>query len=74
MASLSVSPATILPTCGSGWVTFSCTGDFSDQVMAYQKLDQAKLALMANKKVYVVVDDSKKHSGYCFATRLDVLK
>lgn len=72
MALLSVNPKTRLPTCASGWVTFSCTGDFNEVVMGYQKLDQAKLALATGKSVYVLVDDSKKHNGYCFARRIDV--
>ena len=72
MALLSVNPKTTLPTCASGWVTFSCTGDFNEVVMGYQKLDQAKLALARGTNVDVLVDDSKKHNGYCFARRIDV--
>lgn len=72
MAALSVNaPSSV--SCKTTWVTFSCTGDFSDIVLAYQKLDQAKLALTTNRSVSVTVDDSKKHSGYCFASRIDVL-
>jgi hypothetical protein len=74
MALLSVDPATVLPLCGANWVTFSCTGDFTDQVRAYRMLDQAQLALAANKQVSVVITDTSLHNGYCFATRIDVVK
>ena len=74
MAMLSVDPASILPLCAASWVTFSCSGDFTDQVRAYHMLDQAQLALAANKKVLVRFTDTSLHNGYCFANRIDVLK
>jgi len=74
MARLSVDPQDALPACGSGWVTFSCTGDFTDQVTAYRALDQAQLALATDKQVVVVVDDSRRHNGYCFSLRIDILR
>lgn len=74
MAKLSISPQAILPECGPGWVTFSCSGDFADPVRAYRMVDQAQLALAAGKKVNVYFQDDKKHNGYCFANRFDVLR
>lgn len=74
MAQLSVNPKAALPACGGGWVTFSCTGDFTDRVSAYRSIDQAQLAVAANKNVLVVIDDSRRHNGYCFATRIDVMR
>jgi hypothetical protein len=75
MAKLSVNPATKLPTCNGWFVTFSCTGDFAtNTVQAYRLLDQAQLALAANKTVNVFFQDDKKHNGYCFANRIDVIK
>jgi hypothetical protein len=70
-------PATTWPTaCGtSPWVTLSCTGTFAiNAVQAYRALDQAQLALAANKRVDVYFTDSKKHNGHCFASRIDVIK
>jgi hypothetical protein len=73
MAALSISPSDILPGCGRTWVTFSCTGTFATNVMqAYHLLDQAQLALAANKQVSVYFRDDQKHNGYCFANRIDV--
>ncbi len=72
MAALSVDPNTLLATCASNWVTFSCTGDHTDTVRGYRLLDQAQLALAMNKRVLVTFSDTKTHNGYCMATRLDV--
>ncbi len=74
MALLSVDPQAALPSCGAGWVTFSCTGDFASAVNGFRMVDQAQLALATDKTVMVVVDDSRKHNGYCFAQRIDVIK
>jgi hypothetical protein len=35
---------------------------------------QAQLALATNKSVMIVVDDSRRHNGYCFASRIDVIR
>ncbi len=74
MAELSISPQTKLATCGTKFVTFSCTGTFTDAVRAYRMLDQAQLALVTTKTVSVTINDAKKHNGYCFAQRIDVIK
>ncbi|WP_200238525.1 hypothetical protein [Lamprobacter modestohalophilus] len=74
MAQLSVDPQAALPACGGRWVTFSCTGDFTDQVSAYRSMDQAQLALATDKNVMVIIDDTRRHNGFCFATRIDVMR
>ncbi len=74
MAELSISPQTKLATCGTKFVTFSCTGTFTDAVRAYRMLDQAQLALVTTKTVSVTINDANKHNGYCFAQRIDVLQ
>ena len=72
MAFLSVSPTSTLPGCGANWVSFSCTGDFTDTVRAYRMLDQAQLALATQKNAGFSIDDTKLHNGYCFANRIDI--
>jgi hypothetical protein len=74
MAQLTADPKAALPACGGGWVTFSCTGDFTDPVSAYRSVDQAQLALATNKDVLLVIDDSRRHNGYCFGVRIDVVR
>jgi hypothetical protein len=72
MALLYDNPATFLPTCSGGWVTFSCSGDFTDRVRAYRMADQAQLAVATGNKICLTIQDDKKHNGYCFANRIDV--
>jgi hypothetical protein len=74
MALLSVNPQTVLSGCGSGWVTFSCSGHFTNSVRAYRMLDAAELALATGKNVTVYFQDDKMHNGYCFANRIDVIR
>ena len=74
MALLADSPGRQLPGCPASWVTFSCSGDFTDPVRAYRMLDQAQLALATDKPVLVQVTDSQKHDGFCFASRIDVIR
>jgi hypothetical protein len=74
MAALSVNPQTVLAGCSPWWVTFSCSGDFTDPVRAYRMLDQTQLALATGKMVSVWFQDDKKHNGYCFADRIDIVR
>ncbi len=75
MAALNVDPKAKLAKCGATWVSFDCRGKFAtDPLLAYRLLDQAQLALAANKSVRVTVDDARIVNGICFARRLDVVK
>ena len=73
MAALSVDPAMMLADCLGGWVSFSCSGDFTDSTRAYRMLDQAQLAFATGKNVMVTFEDNRMHNGYCFAQRIDIL-
>lgn len=76
LAVLGAALSTAVPpvNCPSNRVTFSCNGTYTSKDLAFYMLDQAQLALSLNKKVYVVVDDTKKLNGTCFASRIEVLK
>lgn len=75
MAAFSVWPNTVLGSCPGAWLTFSCTGDFAPtSVQAYRMLDQAQLALAANKKVLVFFRDDMKHNGYCYAYEMRLIR
>ena len=74
MALLETQPATIGLDCKDGWVTFSCTGDFADRSAASRNFDSAQLAMLTETEVYVVIDDSQKHNGRCFASRVAMIK
>jgi hypothetical protein len=74
MAYLSVSPQESGLNCPAGrWVTMSCSGDLTSKSNAMRLFDSAQLAFVTNKTVSVTVDDAKKHNGWCFAARIDVL-
>ena len=65
--------------CGSNWVTFSCSGNASQEAFtnrddAYRKFDSALMAFALDKRVSVTVTDEMKQNGHCFAKRVDVLK
>ena len=76
MAALAVAVNTAVPAvnCPGNFVSFSCNGTYVSKDLAFYMLDQAQLALSLNKRVFVTVDDTKKHNGHCFAKRIDVLK
>ncbi len=71
---VAVSKAVPIVNCPGNWVSFSCNGTYISKDLAFYMLDQAQLALSLNKQVFVTVDDTKKHNGYCFASRIDVIK
>ena len=73
MVALSVSPSEEGLDCPtSKWVTFSCTGVHTSKTSALRMYDSAVLAFAMGRTVRVWVDDTKKHNGYCFVSRIDV--
>jgi len=73
MVLLTTSVNASLPNCPGSWVSLSCTGDFSPKDSAYRMLDVAQMAKALNSTIYVFVDDTKKHNGYCYSNRIDIL-
>ena len=73
MAIVSPSPSTKGLNCKPDWVTFSCSGDFNSKEIGQQKLSAAQLALVTGDPVSIVVVDTRKHNGYCYAKRIDNL-
>lgn len=73
MVALSVSPSEEGLDCPtSKWVTFSCTGVHTSKSNALRMYDSALLAFATGRTVRVWVDDSRKHNGHCFVSRIDV--
>ena len=60
--------------CQSSWVTFSCVGEYAPKDQAYKMYDSAQLAMVMEYPAMFYLDDQKKHTGYCFAQRIDVTK
>ena len=75
MAALDVSPSDSGLDCpvGGKWVTFSCTGEHATKSDALRMFDSAQLAFVTGRRVRVWVDDTRKHNGHCFVSRIDVL-
>jgi hypothetical protein len=73
MVALSVSVNATLPNCPGNWVSFSCSGDFTTKDVAFRMLDMAQMAKALNKNVLVTVDDTKKHNGFCYGSRVDIM-
>ena len=75
MAALDVAPSDSGLNCpvGSRWVTFSCTGEHATKADAMRMFDSAQLAFVTGRRVRVWVDDTRKHNGHCFVSRIDVL-
>ena len=66
-------PETVAPTCDSTYLTFSCTGDYNTKSEGKSKYDTALAAMALQQGVYLLIDDTKKHNGYCWARRVDLL-
>ncbi len=75
MAGLSVpvNTAAPAPDCPYNWVSFSCDGTYASKEVAQLMLDQAQLALATKSPIFIAVDDSKKHNGYCTVIRMDIM-
>ena len=59
--------------CPYSHVTFSCGGDFQGKDVAWRMFDTAQMAFTLDYSVYLEVDDSRKHNGYCFAPLILVI-
>ena len=73
MASVNPLPGSVLAGCNSSWVTFSCTGDFNSKAVGQQKMQVAQLAQITGGTIDFYLDNTRKHSGYCFAWRVDLV-
>jgi len=59
--------------CPGNWVTFSCSGVFTDKANAFRMYELAQMAYTLGKTVAVQVVDTKKHNGFCFGSRIDLI-
>ena len=58
--------------CPSQWVSFSCSGTFTTKDIANRMFDSAQMAYALGKRVVLEINDTKKHNGFCYASRVDV--
>lgn len=60
--------------CSSRWVSVDCAGEYHSKETSRRLWDSAQLAMALDSSVFIVINDAKKHNGYCVADRLDVSK
>jgi hypothetical protein len=74
-ARLNVNQASLGLDCSFASVTFDCANSLGSTTRssAERNFSQAQLAFVAEKNTQLVIDDSKKVNGLCFAERIDVL-
>ena len=58
--------------CPNRWVALSCDGTFNNRAVAARMYDLGLISIALDKKVSVLVDDTKTHSGYCVVIRMDM--
>ena len=74
MARLSVSPHSEGLDCRTQpWVTFDCAGEYHSKSAAMRMFDTAQVAQLTGRTVEVIVDDTRKHGGFCLVRRMDLL-
>lgn len=59
--------------CPGSWITLSCSGVHGSAEAARRKFQFARDAFRTGRTVLVEVTDEKKHHGWCYGQRLDVL-
>ena len=59
--------------CPGVWVSFSCSGVFTTKDIAFHLFDSTQMAYSLGKRVKIFIDDTRKHNGFCFGSRVDVL-
>ena len=59
--------------CPGSWITLSCSGVHGSAEAARRKFQFARDAFRTGRTVVVEVTDEKKHHGWCYGQRLDVL-
>ncbi len=65
--------STGLNCTNNNYISLSCTGDFNSKDLSYKMLDTAQMALALGNEVNLQIYDTKKHNGYCVASRIDIL-
>ncbi|CAM5217490.1 hypothetical protein [Alishewanella longhuensis] len=69
---LATNTSTHAPGCAnSGWVSFSCDGEFNDPDKASQMFESVQMAGVLKKNVRVYLENNQRHNGLCVVKRVD---
>lgn len=60
--------------CNDRWVSLDCRGSFNSKETSRRLWESAQLAFALDSTIFLVINDAKKHNGFCVADRLDVAK
>ena len=73
MVRVSPAPSTVAEkNCPGNFVSFDCNGQYRASKIGNAMLQTAQLALVADKQLKIILDDSRKvNEYYCIATRVD---
>jgi hypothetical protein len=69
MILLGTIPTNVLD-CPQQWVSLDCKGVLGNRISGNNNLSVARTAMLTNSKLSVTVDDSRKISGFCYASQL----
>ncbi|MEN9503836.1 MAG: hypothetical protein RI964_3121 [Pseudomonadota bacterium] len=61
-------------TCTGSIVSFDCDGKFNVNGAGNRHYSTALLAFSLNKPVSLIVETTKRYTGYCVATRVSIVK
>ena len=52
------------------WVTFDCVGEYLSKSAGLRMYDTAQIAQLADRRVEVVIDNTRKHNSYCLIEQI----
>ena len=73
MVQTSPGPESVAPSCKAGFVSVDCSGAYFSKSIAATKLGAIQLAFVTSGRLFLRIDDAKKHNGYCVVRRADNL-
>ena len=59
--------------CGRAFVSLDCAGNLIPKASAQAMFSTMQLAYLTQKRVYIVIDKTKKNNGYCVPSRVDIM-
>ena len=58
--------------CPNNWVSMDCKGSYSPKENTRRLWDVALMAKATESPIYLVINDAKKHNGFCVVERLEI--
>jgi len=58
--------------CPNNWVSVDCKGSYSTKENTRRLWDVALMAKATDSNIYLVINDAKKHNGFCVVERIEL--